>query len=131
MTPLTLRFGRDMPFALTGADVGADIGGRAIPPWWRSQARAGDVLTLKAMTRAHEATSRSPAASTFPLVLGSRSTQLRGELGGLHGRSLQSGDVLPCAAPDPSACIGELGTEPADIALARPNAPEVLRSSGW
>src|SRR5207253_6377111 len=51
MTPLTLRFGIDTAFALTGADVGADINGRAIPPWWRSQAHAGDVLSLKAMSR--------------------------------------------------------------------------------
>jgi len=32
--------------------------------------------------------------------------------------------VLPCAAPTRPPAIGELGTEPADIALARPNAPE-------
>jgi biotin-dependent carboxylase-like uncharacterized protein len=121
MTPLTLRFDRDTAFALTGADVGADIGGRAIPPWWRSQARAGDVLTLKTMTRGARSYLTVAGGIDVPLVLGSRSTQLRGELGGLHGRSLQSGDILPCAASDPS--VGELGAEPADIALARPNAP--------
>ena len=123
MTPLKLRFGRDTAFALTGADVGAEIGGRAIPPWWRSQARAGDVLNLKAMTRGARSYLTVGGGIDVPLVLGSRSTQLRGELGGLHGRSLQPGDILPCGTPDPSAGIGELGTEPADIALARPNAP--------
>ena len=123
MTPFKLRFGRDSTFALTGADVGADIGGRAIPPWWRSQARAGDVLSLKAMTRGARSYLTVDGGIDVPLVLGSRSTQLRGELGGLHGRSLQPGDVLPCAAPAPSASLGDLGTEPADIALARMNAP--------
>jgi biotin-dependent carboxylase-like uncharacterized protein len=123
MTPLKVRFARDTAFALTGADVGADIGGRAILPWWRSRARAGDVLSLKAMTRGARSYLTVYGGIDVPVVLGSRSTQLRGELGGLHGRSLQPGDILPCAARDPSGCIGELGVEPASIALARPNTP--------
>ena len=123
MTPFKVRFGQDMAFALTGADVDADIGGRAIPPWWRSQARAGDILSLKAMISGARSYLTVCGGIDVPLVLGSRSTQLRGELGGLHGRSLEPSDILPCAAPDPSGGIGELGVEPADIALARPNAP--------
>ena len=55
-----------------------------------------------------------------PMVLGSRSTQFRGEFGGWYGRPLQPGDVLPCAKS--TATIGELGIEPAEITLARPNA---------
>lgn len=123
MTPFKVRFGQDMAFTLTGADVDADIGGRAIPPWWRSQARAGDILSLKAMISGARSYLTVCGGIDVPMVLGSRSTQLRGELGGLHGRSLEPGDILPCAAPDPSGGIGELGVEPADIALARPNAP--------
>jgi len=56
------------------------------------------------------------------VVLGSRSTQLRGEFGGLQGRSLLPGDILPCSAPSTAGFIGELGAEPADIVLTRPNA---------
>jgi biotin-dependent carboxylase-like uncharacterized protein len=123
MTPFKVRFGQDMAFALTGAGVDADIGGRAIPPWWRSQARAGDILSLKATIRGARSYLTVCGGIDVPMVLGSRSTQLRGELGGLHGRSIEPGDILPCAAPDPSGCIGELGVEPADIALARPNTP--------
>ena len=123
MIPFKLRFGHDTTFALTGADVEADIGGRAIPPWWRSQARTGDVLSLKATTRGARSYFTVCGGIGVPVVLGSRSTQLRGELGGFQGRSLQPGDVLPCSAPEPLGGIGELGTEPADIALARPNMP--------
>lgn len=123
MAPFKVRFSQDMAFALTGADVDVDIGGRPIPPWWRAQARAGDILSLKAMIRGARSYLTVSGGIDVPLVLGSRSTQLRGEIGGLHGRSLEPGDVLPCAAPDPSRYIGELGVEPADIALARPNAP--------
>ncbi|WP_407114219.1 biotin-dependent carboxyltransferase family protein [Bradyrhizobium sp. LMG 9283] len=120
MLPFKLRFDRDMAFALTGADVEADIAGRAIPPWWRAHARAGDILAIKAMPRGARLYLTFGGGIEVPMVLGSRSTQFRGEFGGLHGRPLQVGDMLPCAAS--TATIGQLGVEPAEITLARPNA---------
>jgi biotin-dependent carboxylase-like uncharacterized protein len=120
MTPFRLRFGQDMAFALTGAAVEAEIAGRAIPPWWRSHARVGDVLTIKAMPRGARSYLTVGGGIDLPMVLGSRSTQFRGEFGGLHGRQLQPGDILPCAAS--SKPTGELGVEPADLTLARSSA---------
>ncbi|TWB02361.1 biotin-dependent carboxyltransferase family protein [Bradyrhizobium stylosanthis] len=120
MMPFRLRFGRDMAFALTGAGVEAEIAGRAIPPWWRSRARAGDILNIKAMSHGARSYLAVGGGIDVPVVLGSRSTQFRGEFGGLNGRPLQAGDILPCAAATTS--VGELGVEPADITLARPNA---------
>jgi biotin-dependent carboxylase-like uncharacterized protein len=120
MTPFRLRFGQDMAFALTGAAVEAEIAGRAIPPWWRSHARVGDVLTIKAMPRGARSYLTVGGGIDLPMVLGSRSTQFRGEFGGLHGRPLQPGDILPCAAS--SKPTGELGVEPADLTLARSSA---------
>jgi biotin-dependent carboxylase-like uncharacterized protein len=122
MMPFSLRFGRDMAFALTGAGVEAEIAGRAIPPWWRSHAHAGEILTIKAMSHGARSYLAVSGGIDVPVVLGSRSTQFRGEFGGLHGRPLQVGDILPCAAS--TAVIGELGIEPADITLARPNAAD-------
>lgn len=122
MMPFKVRFCRDMAFALTGADVEATLGGRAIPPWWRLHARAGDILDLRAMTHGARSYVTVSGGIGVPVVLGSRSTQLRGEFGGLQGRSLLPGDILPCSAPGSAGWIGELGAEPADIALARPNA---------
>jgi len=120
MMPFKLRFGQDMAFALTGADVEAEISGRALPPWWRSYARAGDVLTIKTMPRGARSYLTVGGGIDVPVVLGSRSTQFRGEFGGLQGQPLQPGDILPCAAS--AATIGKLGVEPADITLARANA---------
>ncbi|WP_439402807.1 biotin-dependent carboxyltransferase family protein [Bradyrhizobium sp. DASA03068] len=119
MLPFKLRFGQDMAFALTGAGVEAEIAGRVIPPWWRSHARAGDILTIKAMPRGARLYLTIGGGIDVPMVLGSRSTQFRGEFGGWHGRPLQVGDILPCAAS--TAAIDELGVEPAEITLARPN----------
>jgi biotin-dependent carboxylase-like uncharacterized protein len=120
MMPFRLRFGQSMAFALTGAGVEAEIAERSIPPWWRSQARAGDILNIKAMPRGARSYLTVGGGIDVPVVLGSRSTQFRGEFGGLHGRPLQPGDILPCAAS--TASFGELGVEPADITLARSNA---------
>ncbi|MCP3467389.1 biotin-dependent carboxyltransferase family protein [Bradyrhizobium sp. CCGUVB23] len=123
VTPFKLRFGRDMAFALTGAEIEADVGGRAIPPWWRSRARTGEILTIKAMSRGARSYLTLSGGIDVPVVLGSRSTQFRGEFGGFEGRPLQTGDVLPCAAPNPSAETSDLGVGPADLVLARPNMP--------
>lgn len=120
MMPFRLRFDRNTAFALTGAAVEAEIAGRAIPPWWRSYARAGDILNIKAMSHGARSYLAFSGGIDVPMVLGSRSTQFRGEFGGLEGRPLQVGDILPCAAS--AAAIGELGIEPAGITLARPNA---------
>lgn len=120
MMPFRLRFDRNIAFALTGAAVEAEIAGRAIPPWWRSYARAGDILNIKAMSQGARSYLAVSGGIDVPMVLGSRSTQFRGEFGGLDGRPLQVGDILPCAAS--AAAIGELGIEPAGITLGRPNA---------
>jgi biotin-dependent carboxylase-like uncharacterized protein len=120
MMPFRVRFSRDMAFALTGADVEAEIAGRAIPPWWRSHARAGDILSIKAMPRGARSYLTIAGGIDVPTVLGSRSTQFRGEFGGWRGRPLQGGDILPCAVSTTTS--GELGVEPAAITLARPSA---------
>jgi biotin-dependent carboxylase-like uncharacterized protein len=120
MLPFRLRFGQDLAFALTGAGVEAEIAGHAIPPWWRSYARAGDILTVRTMSRGARSYLAVSGGIDVPIVLGSRSTQFRGEFGGLQGRPLQVGDILRCATS--TEIIGELGVEPADITLARPNA---------
>ncbi|MBS7702803.1 biotin-dependent carboxyltransferase family protein [Chelatococcus asaccharovorans] len=115
--PFKLRFNADAAFALTGADGGAELNGRLLPPWWRACAHAGDILVLKAMSRGARSYLTVAGGIDVPLVLGSRSTQLRGEFGGFHGRALQPGDILPCDRSESPDDAGELGAEPADIAL--------------
>ena len=51
-----------------------------------------------------------------PRVLGSRSTDLRGGFGGLHGRALRSGDVLPLG-PQPTLDLVEPQVPPWWVAL--------------
>ncbi len=96
--PVRLRFVADCVFALTGADVAAQIDGSAVLPWWRSAARAGQVLSLGLPRRGAWPACRAylclAGGVAVPLVLGSRSTQLRGAFGGFAGRALRRGDQL-------------------------------------
>ena len=102
--PFQVRFHADCAFGLTGADTAARLDNRPVLPWWRSSARAGQVLRLGTPRRG----GAWPASRTYlclaggvavPSVLGSRSTQLRGAFGGHEGRALRQGDRLAVGRP--------------------------------
>ena len=116
MFPFSLRFETATCFAVTGADADARLGKRALPPYWSAIASPGEMLTLRApRTGAHTYLAFAGGVDV-PEVLGSRSTQLRGEFGGLDGRQLRKGDRLPLGKPT-QASAAELGIEPPVIAL--------------
>ena len=91
----TLRFRAAATFALTGADMGATLGGAPVAPNRAHRAAAGDVLRLGACTGAG---SRAYVAIRggldVPPYLGSRATFTLGMFGGHGGRALRTGDVL-------------------------------------
>jgi 5-oxoprolinase (ATP-hydrolysing) subunit C len=98
MFPFRVRFTAEVAFAVTGADCAARLNDRPVLPWWTLQARKDDVLTLGVPTSGARCYLMLAGGVDVPVVLGSRSTQLRGEFGGLDGRALQKGDVLSAAA---------------------------------
>jgi biotin-dependent carboxylase-like uncharacterized protein len=121
--PFQVRFLRDVDFAVTGADAAAKLDGLALAPWWTQRARAGQVLSLGDAGPGFRSGARSylllAGGVDVPVVLGSRSTQLRGQFGGHHGRALVKGDVLPgqqalALQGGPQAGFGVI---PADLAL--------------
>ncbi len=106
--PFQVRFLNDLAFAVTGGDVVASLDGRPLLPWWTQYARAGQLLRLGGPAGNAGAGARAylllAGGVDVPLVLGSRSTQLRGQFGGHAGRALATGDSLPAGAVDaPSA----------------------------
>lgn len=121
--PFQVRFLQDVDFAVTGADAAANLDGLAIAPWWTRRARAGQVLTLGGAGPGFRSGARSylliAGGVDVPVVLGSRSTQLRGQFGGHHGRALLKGDVLPGqpALALQSGPHAGFGIMPADLAL--------------
>jgi len=127
--PLQLAFHQDCTVVVTGVDFTTSIStGKAaaqqesLLPGQPVALKAGMQITLQRPTipgtRAYVAVS---GGIDVPVVLGSRSTDLKAGFGGLHGRALQAGDAL---------AIGRFFTPPRQIPCGiRPLTPShVLRA---
>ena len=85
--------------AICGADLSARLDDEAVPLWKSVRLRPGQTLRFgppRAGARAYLAVAGGFAV---PLVMGSKSTFLRGALGGFGGRRLRTGDVLERGDP--------------------------------
>lgn len=94
----TLRPDRPVTLALTGADLGAMVGGEPVRHWARFVVPAGGILTFSAARAAGTGMRGYLAVSggiDVPLMIGSRSTDLTAGFGGVAGRALVAGDRLP------------------------------------
>jgi antagonist of KipI len=91
----TLACTRAAIIAVCGADIEARIGGQALPGWRPVRVPAGATVTLGACRRGARAYLAVAGGFTVAPVLGSASTDLRGGFGGIGGRALQRGDMLP------------------------------------
>jgi biotin-dependent carboxylase-like uncharacterized protein len=104
-TLLGPRFTVEAPcaIAVTGADAPVTIKGVAAPSWATLTLAPGDTVRIGAVRAGVRIYVAFSGGLDVPLVLGSRATYLRGQLGGLHGRSLKRDDVLRLfAAPLPA-----------------------------
>lgn len=90
----TLRFEVDSWIAITGADLGARLNDMEVPLWETIPVASGDVLSFQSPKKGVRAYIAIAGGIGIPLVLGSRSTYLRANLGGLEGRALTRGDRL-------------------------------------
>lgn len=118
-----IAFTRDASVAVTGAELPVMVDGEARETWTSFTVRAGQVLSfgfLQAGARAYIAVSGGIATAPD---LGSRSTYPIGALGGVDGRAVQPGDILPVGEAAP---VAEGRSVPA--ALRRgPGSPAELR----
>jgi biotin-dependent carboxylase-like uncharacterized protein len=107
--PFIVRFHKPCVFAVTGAECEATLDGKPVLPWWVCEAAAGQVLRLGIPTVSMWPASRAylcvAGGIDVPEVLGSRSTQLRGAIGGHQGRALKQGDRLAVGTPNVAAPI--------------------------
>jgi urea carboxylase len=92
----TLRFNKATRIALTGAEMTAQLNGEAIAFWSVISVSAGDELrigkTKAAGARAYLLIAGGIDSADY---LGSKSTFTLGQFGGLAGRALRAGDVVP------------------------------------
>jgi antagonist of KipI len=94
LTGPTIRLQRATTIALCGATIDAHADGVPLPGWRPIALPAGSVLTLGACRRGTRAYLAFDGGIDVPLVLDSRSTDLRGHFGGNDGRALGIGDVV-------------------------------------
>ncbi len=81
-------------FAVTGVDPDIRLNGTPIPPWMRLTAEAGDTLTIDPGPSGYRHYLCVAGGIDVPVVLGSKSTYLRGGFGGYEGRPLRRNDRL-------------------------------------
>jgi antagonist of KipI len=89
-----IEFNSSMEIAITGADMSPSINGSSIEMWRSLNIKAGDCLDfgeLKSGARTYIAFS---GGIDIPKVMESRSTYVRGKIGGYAGRQLLEGDRL-------------------------------------
>lgn len=90
----TILFTQPTVIALTGADFQPLLNGVTCPMWRPVAIQAGDQLKLATARKGARGYLAVQGGLQIPDVLQSKSTYLRGGLGGYEGRALQKGDVL-------------------------------------
>ncbi|MBD8708964.1 biotin-dependent carboxyltransferase family protein [Pseudomonas sp. CFBP 13711] len=116
--PFKVRFTRTLAIALTGADCKARLDGQPMLPLWACTVQAGQELELsfpKGGARGYLCVS---GGIDVPVLMGSRSTSLRGNFGGHEGRTLTAGDTLAVLeVPLPALPAAGFGVTPPGQAL--------------
>lgn len=90
----TIEFLAPTWIAITGADLSATLDERTVSLWQSVQVHAGSVLAFGDPRDGMRAYLAVRGGIDVPIVMGSRSTYLKGRFGGLQGRALRKGDRL-------------------------------------
>jgi biotin-dependent carboxylase-like uncharacterized protein len=81
--------------AVTGAHMDLRCNGAPVRQWTAHRVRPGDLLELSNAANGCRAYLAISGGIAVPPILGSRATCLGGRIGGLMGRALAGGDILP------------------------------------
>lgn len=94
-----IEFTEDNIIAVTGGDLGAKRNGNPMPLYQAVLVKAGDVLSFQGMFSGSRAYIAFAGGLDVPVVMGSKSTNLKSRIGGFEGRKLGAGDIIGFAAP--------------------------------
>lgn len=89
-----IRFTSDEIIALTGGDMKPCINGIPVPIFSPILVQTGDILSMELVVSGLRTYMAVYGGVEVPLVMGSRSTNLKCRIGGLEGRALLEGDHL-------------------------------------
>ncbi|BBO58974.1 biotin-dependent carboxyltransferase family protein [Mycoavidus sp. B2-EB] len=96
--PVHLHFTQTTRVALSGADFNATLDDHPVHAWWSFPVEAGQTLRLHTPKIGMRAYLAIHGGIDVAPMLGSRSTDLKAGFGGLNGRALKDGDLLPLGA---------------------------------
>ena len=106
---LQLRFEDERIVAWCGGEFDVQIGSRALPAGHVAHLQRGDELKFARAQIGCRCWLAISGGIDMPVVLGSRSTDLRAKFGGIEGRALRDGDVIPLSkwpgSPTPATAI--------------------------
>ena len=98
----TIEFTADNIIAVTGGDLGAALNGAPIPRYEAVLVKAGQTLSFAAPKSGARAYVSFAGGLDVPVVMGSKSTNLKSKIGGFEGRKLEAGDEIGFTAPKTS-----------------------------
>jgi antagonist of KipI len=122
---LQLRLNDERVVAWCGGEFEVEIGSESLPAGHVARLQAGDELKFGRAQIGCRCWLAISGGIDVPVVLGSRSTDLRANFGGFDGRALRDGDVIPLGprpgSPIPATRISSW-TAPRDwVSPAKPN----------
>jgi len=133
---LQLRFEDERIVAWCGGEFEVQIGSRALPAGHVAHLQAGDELKFDRAQIGCRCWLAISGGIDVPVVLGSSSTDLRANFGGIEGRALRDEDVIPLSkwpgSPTPVTAISSW-TAPHDWASPTSHYPSLrfIRGVDW
>jgi len=90
----TIEFEAETYISICGANMQAQINTTSVEMYKTLYVKQGDILSFKGLIRGCRVYIAFAGGIRVPKVMGSKSTYLRGKLGGFNGRELKSGDEI-------------------------------------
>jgi len=94
MYGLELKAVSDVVVTITGGDLAPYLDGNRIPMWQPFRVSKEEVIHFKTLKSGCRAYLTVTGGIDVPIIMGSRSTYVRGGFGGLNGRALKKGDII-------------------------------------
>jgi len=120
----TIEIGFDGFIAITGANMSPKLNGNDIKMWRNIQVRKGDVLALSGASEGVRTYIAFGGGLDVPKIMNSKSTYVRGNLGGFKGRKLQEGDEI---LVDTSKSKAEAGKYVSPVYIPRYSKNNIVR----
>lgn len=94
-----MEFTADNTIAVTGANLGPKLNGKDLPMYQAVAVRKGDSMNFSGMFSGSRAYLAVAGGFEVPVIMGSKSTNLKSKVGGFEGRKIGAGDEIPFTAP--------------------------------